>query len=125
MTNKYGNRPTEESIQSAIVDYLRLSGWKVMVYAPPRAHKKLGGILEPGHPDLLAIREYRPDGVNQDQPWHLWIEVKRPSEKPTPDQEKLHAELRVLGAWVEVWSSVDQAIAVLAPMGLGLAEWTP
>ncbi len=114
-------RIKEEDIQITIVDYLRYSGWKVLVYAPPRAHGKLGGILEPGHPDLLAIRAARGwIGVK-----YLWVEVKRPGEKLSPDQERLHAELREVKAWVVVWCSVEEAIAALASLGLGLPEWRP
>ena len=115
---------SEESIQSSIMAYLRLSGWKVLVYAPPRSHGKLGGILEPGHPDLLAIRSTEEPLPWPLSVWHLWVEVKCPGEKLSPDQARLHAELLGIGEWVEVWESVDQAIATLAPLSLGLAEWT-
>ena len=107
----------EKDIQSSIVAYLRLSGWRVFLYAQPGAHRTLGGILEPGHPDLLAIRRVYP------YTRYLWVEVKRPGGKLSPDQERLHAELRGSGAWVEVWESVDDAIRQLAPLGLGLAQW--
>lgn len=116
---------SEESIQSAIVDYLRLSGWFVMVYARPRSHKELGGIILPGHPDLLAIRHLEKVATGEIVLKHLWVEVKAPGGKLSPDQKRLHAELREAGDWVEVWESVGQAIAALAPLGLGLEEWKP
>ena len=117
---------TEESIQSAIVAYLRYSGWKVLEYAKPRAHGKLGGIIEAGHPDLLAIKRIPVSATTW--PWatyHLWIEVKQPGKKPSPDQERLHAEFQEAGAWIVIWRSLEDAIATLAPLGLGLADWLP
>jgi len=110
-----GRKNTEESIQSAIVDYLRYSGWTVFQYAQIRAHGKLGGIIEAGHPDLLAIKNG----------FHLWIEVKRLGEELSPKQAMVHGTLRDAGALVVVWRSVEDAITALAPLGLGLEEWKP
>jgi len=41
----------------------------------------------------------------------VWLEVKRPGEKPSADQRKYHARLRAMGHTVAVAESVDEALA--------------
>jgi Holliday junction resolvase len=74
---------TEQAIQAKIIKRLEAEGWYVV---------KLIQTNKPGIPDLVATK---PNEV-------LWVEVKRPGQKPSPVQEYRHNELRGLGFPVEV-----------------------
>jgi len=45
--------------------------------------------------------------------WSLWLEVKRPGEQPTPLQRYETDKLKNAGAYAEVVTSVDGAIAAV------------
>jgi Holliday junction resolvase len=76
---------TEQDIQAKIIKRLEAEGWYVL---------KLIQTNKPGIPDLVATK---PNEV-------LWVEVKRPGQRPSKVQEYRHAELRALGHRVEVWT---------------------
>lgn len=65
-----------------------------------------------GTPDLFVlIPPTAPGGVATP----AYVEVKRPSERPTDAQAAKHLELRSFGAVVVVAHSVDEALALLRP----------
>jgi hypothetical protein len=83
----------ETAIRKAIVDYLRLHGWKVV--------RIVQGVLsEPGIPDLVAIR----DG------WHVWIEVKTPTGRLSAYQENWLQDLKEHGGMYIVARGVEDVI---------------
>lgn len=85
----------ETAIRRAIVDYLRLHGWKVV--------RIVQGVLsEPGIPDLVAIR----DG------WHVWIEVKTPTGRLSAYQENWLQDLKEHGGMYIVARSVEDVVCL-------------
>lgn len=89
---------TETEIQKQIIDHLTKQGWMVFRMnsgsrAGTRLHKK-------GTPDLMAQK----DGET------IWIEVKKPSGKLSPDQLKKHKEIRANGFIVIVAFSLQDVI---------------
>jgi len=80
----------ETAIRRAIVDYLRLHGWKVV-----RIHQSLGS--EKGIPDLVAIREGKT----------VWIEVKTPNGRLSAHQRAWLQDLEDHGGWWIVARSVE------------------
>ena len=86
---------TETEIQKEIIDYLTQHGWDVYRMQSGRVsgvrlHKKFT-------PDLMALK----NGVT------IWIEVKKPNEKPTEGQRKRHEEIRKNGFKVFVVDSLE------------------
>lgn len=81
----------EMDILRAVRDYLRATGWYVW-----RLHQGLGSF--PGLPDLEAIK----DGCV------VFIEVKRPGGKQSPDQVRHGERLRAEGGRYFVIHSVDE-----------------
>jgi len=75
--------PLESAIQAKIIKALERGGWYVI---------KLIQTNKNGIPDLLCLRNGRA----------VFIEVKRPGEKPTPLQLQRHRELKDTGFQVEV-----------------------
>jgi Holliday junction resolvase len=79
---------TEQYIQSSIRDRLVKSGWMVT---------KLISTSTPGIPDLMALKSGRA----------VFIEVKRPGQKPTPLQSHVHKRLTEQGFEVTVATSKE------------------
>lgn len=86
--------------------------------------KGLGGTAEkfksPGKPSvpdrlvLLPVRELRPKyGSDHVPPSVVFVELKRPGEKPTPAQVRDHNRRRALGFVVEVLDSIESVDAWL------------
>lgn len=70
---------TETEIQAEIREYLQLSGW--LVYRMNSGGRRGRVTLHPaGTPDLLALKNGRV----------VWIEVKKPGEKPSNIQLEVH-----------------------------------
>lgn len=69
---------TESAIQAAIIGRYERNGYSVV---------KIGLCNKQGFPDLMALKEGKV----------LFIEVKRPGQKPRPLQEYRHKELREQG----------------------------
>ena len=89
----------ETAIRRAIVDYLRLHGWKVVRIVQ-------SALSERGIPDLVAIR----DG------WHVWIEVKTPTGRLSADQEKWLSDLKAHGGMCIVARGVEDVIPLVRRM---------
>lgn len=81
---------TEQQIQTKIINTLRKDGWYV---------NKLINTSLKGVPDLIAHKEGRT----------VYIEVKRPGQKPRPLQEFRMKELEKYGIKTLVFYSVDDA----------------
>ncbi len=94
--------PSEASIQSAIVDYLRLTGWLVWEFAKPGTHGPLRGSVPTGTPDVLALKEGR----------YVWLEVKTPTGKLTLAQAEMALEIEAHGGEGYVVRSLDEALEV-------------
>lgn len=76
-------RPLESKVQSRIIKRYEAQGWFVV---------KLVLTSKPGIPDLLCLKDGKA----------VFIEVKRPGEKPGPLQDYRIAELRRMGFDVQV-----------------------
>lgn len=100
---KYHNLPTEEDIQITIVAWLRLRGWLVFEFAKGGTHRRLGGSLPVGFPDLVAIQNGS----------HVYFEVKAPKGRLSPAQEALHAEMREAGCDIFVVRSLEEVWDIL------------
>ncbi len=98
---------TEHSIQLAIADWLRWQGYRVSRQnsgaLPSTTTGRPVRFGEQGWPDLLAIKAGHA----------TFIEVKRPGEKPRPEQLEMHAELRHYGATVIVATCVEDVMRAL------------
>ena len=71
-------RHLESAIQTSIIQRYERDGYSVV---------KIGLCNKQGFPDLMALKDGKA----------LFIEVKRPGEKPRPLQEYRHKELREQG----------------------------
>ncbi len=97
---------SEEELQAAVVQRLTHLGYKVYEFGKPGAHRRLGGILPEGWPDLLIIHLARDPKSGA----HTYIELKIPGEGLSPKQKRLHAELTTLGCYVITAYTFEQAI---------------
>lgn len=76
----------------------------------PRWRMQAGGYrgrtrgLPKGTPDILAAPSFR------DVPVFLWIEVKKPKEKPTPEQEEFAQCMMAKGHFWMVARSIDDVL---------------
>jgi len=86
--------PRESKIEAAIREYALLRGWWVAKFVSPG---------QTGVPDRIFIR----NGV------HIFIEVKRPGETPTPKQLSKHREMRRYGAVVHWVDNLEDAMEIL------------
>ena len=88
-------QPLEKVIQKQIMDWLRLRGWfvermnsgKIPI---PGVKGRMVRLHTEGCPDVLALRR-SPDGLTTDV---LFVEVKRPGNKPTEIQLAMHEQIR-------------------------------
>jgi hypothetical protein len=106
-------RPRETDISKAIADVLDARvAWHTRIQSnqiKTASGHYVRGARE-GTPDRVAAA-----GVM------LWIEVKRPGEKPTPEQAETIAKLRANGSLAVVLDDADDARAVLD----FLSDWRP
>jgi len=111
--------PLEKVEQKKIMEYLTLRGWVVERMNSGMMPAKYGGktryvhLHTAGTPDVQALRkapESRGNGFSE----VLYVEVKRPGEKPSEVQLAQHERLREkAGARVIVatsWEDVDRAL---------------
>jgi hypothetical protein len=100
-------RPLEKHVEADIIRALRAMGFAVTKTSQPRP-----SMLTRGVPDLYAAHPR----------WGLraWIEVKRPGEKPSPDQVAWHRCERLAGGTVLVADSVAAVVEALKKMGAPL-----
>lgn len=80
----------ESKVEKEIREWAEATGWWVAKFTSPGKRAV---------PDRLFIRK----GV------HLFGEIKRPGEIPTPQQALRHKEMRAHGAIVRVWDNVNDA----------------
>lgn len=104
-------KPTETQIQSAIMGFLRYKGYYVQRMnsgALRDQHNRLIRMNKAGTPDLMAFR--KPSGWSANDPTVklLFIEVKRPGNRPTPLQHAVMQELAEHGALCIVAHSVEE-----------------
>ena len=108
--------PLEKVAQKQIMEYLTLRGWVVERMNSGKIPAKYGGktryirLHTTGCPDVQALRK-APNGYTE----VLYVEVKRPGEKPTEVQLAQHERLREMaGARVIVatsWEDVERELA--------------
>jgi len=84
----------ESDIESDITDFAKVRGWWEAKFTSPG----LRGVA-----DRIFIRRGR----------HIFIEVKRPGEEPTAQQQKRAREMKSHGAEVYWVDSLEQARAIL------------
>jgi hypothetical protein len=120
--------PTEHQIQYLLMGYLRRKGYYVerlnsgkFSAGEGRSKRFIMGVT-PGTPDLIAFKQYQGklDCIKCDNPVGglytdlVFIEVKRPGNKPTALQKAKMEELEEYGARCIVATSVED----LETMGL-------
>lgn len=105
---------TEHQIQNLLIHYLRVKGFYVMRLnsGAIRVDKRLIRMAEKGTPDMLAFRELislvvPPRIVSMKTTNMIFIEVKRPGNKPTFLQKLKMEELERYGAKCIVASSIE------------------
>jgi hypothetical protein len=119
---------TEAHVQQTVTQSLELDGWRAIrtEHAIERntkgAFKRKVG--EVGMPDYLYVR-YGPTGNDPDESADramytqaLWIEFKKPGEKPSYDQLVWHEMERKRGALVMVFDSIESFKVWYAASGL-------
>jgi hypothetical protein len=135
VTTKRHTRPkdgrsllTEAHVQQTVTELLELDGWRAFrtEHAIERNDKgrfkrRVG---EVGMPDYLYVR-YGPTGNTPKDcveramyTQALWIEFKRPGEKPRPDQNLWHHKERDRGALVLMVDDIDEFRKWYAASGL-------
>ncbi len=110
------NAPLEKIAQKQIMEYLTLRGWVVERMNSGKIPAKYGmktryiSLHSTGTPDVQALKK-APNGYTQ----VLYVEVKRPGEKPSEEQLAMHDVLREkAGARVIVatsWEDVERELA--------------
>lgn len=89
------SRPIRESkLERAVCKYARSRGWWETKFVSPGTRAV---------PDRLFIR----------RGCHVFIELKRPGEVPTPQQYRRHAEMRGYGAKVYWTDNLEEAQEIL------------
>lgn len=105
----------EAPIQDAVQHYLSLCGWTHLRTFPGRwvpwgetLASRHGGFMprprtlhESHLPDILAVKADAATGVPGGARV-LWVEVKKPGERPDADQTRMHERLRRAG-FVVIW----------------------
>ena len=111
--------PTEHQIQTQIMNYLQMKGYYVMRLNTGMIENKYGGRIRlspAGTPDIMAFKKDWPDKprYKYNHLNLLFIEVKRPKNKPTRLQEIKMEELSSFGAKCLVAHSLDEVIEGLS-----------
>ena len=107
---------TEAHIQQTVTEFLQFDGWRAIRTDPVSDRERGKGFGEKGMPDHLYVR-YNLLGAYQ-RAEVLWIEFKRPGEKPRPHQLDWHEAERKRGAMVLVVDDIDQFISWYKASGL-------
>jgi hypothetical protein len=94
MTTMASKHQLESQIEAEIREYAILRGWWAAKFVAPG---------QTGVPDRLFIRRGR----------HIFLEIKRPGEEPTPKQYSKHKEMRAHGAEVYWVDNLEDAKAIL------------
>jgi hypothetical protein len=103
----------ESHIQQTVTDFLQLDGWRAFRTELTVQRERGRVVGERGQPDYLYLRY-----VVSSYARALWIEFKRPGEKPRPDQLMWHAAERKRGALVIVCDDIDKFIDWYITSGL-------
>ena len=101
----------ERDVTRACIDILKLHGYRPFrlqsgLFKTPDNRWILVG--EPGLPDFICLHPSKPGFL---------LEVKRPGEKPTLDQIRMHGELHLWGLVVVVAQSVGDLSEALKEQG--------
>ena len=109
-----------EHIQQTVTEFLEWDGWRPIRTEHAIERDEDGGfkrrVGEVGMPDYLFVRYDTHISTSWAQV--LWIEFKRPGERPRWDQEVWHVTERLRGALVLVVDSIDDFRAWYAASGL-------
>lgn len=102
---------TEAHVQQTVVQFLELDGWRAIRTDPVSDRSRGKGFGEPGMPDYLFLRYWKPDHLHNDtRPIGemIWVEFKRKDKKPTSHQLIWHSGERGRGAFVFVVDDIDE-----------------
>lgn len=113
--------PTESQIQSAIMGLLRYKGWYVqrqnsgMIPMGEGRSRRLIRMNKAGTPDVMAFKKdlFCTSQDDRKPVTLLYVEVKRPGNKPTSLQLAVMEELEEYGATCLVAHSVDDVQSYL------------
>ena len=110
---KQSLNPSEHSIQTQIINYLKYKGWYVQRLNSGRMPYEYKGrkgfmmLAEKGTPDIFAFRKGTTIAGKFKQVRLLFIEVKREGNKPTLAQQHKMEELSEKGAVCLVATSIE------------------
>ena len=117
-------KPTEHQIQTQIINFLKYKSWFVMrlnsgkISVGEGRSRRMIQMNEVGTPDIMAFRRFvRTCDVHSIGTLHLdllFIEVKRPGNKPTLHQKMKMRELESFGARCLVAHSVEEVEEAIA-----------
>lgn len=110
----YRSKPTENSVESAILKHMRARGWRatrnhVGVFRPVHGGYPVT-IGTPGFPDWTFTRSLTAPVRGTLQLMH--VEVKRPGQRPKPKQHEVMASLNHMGE-LAVWADSLESFQVL------------
>lgn len=102
-------RKLERNVEDRAVRHAKERGWVA---------RKMNGLGFRSWPDRLFLPPH------SERRHHLlvrafWVEFKRPGEEPTPDQARVHRDLRARGEVVHVCDSFDAFVEVFAAIHRG------
>jgi hypothetical protein len=108
--------PTEASTQKAILEYLTVSG--IFAFRLNTGSMKIDGryfqahSIGKGAADILAF-PFGPAAVFGQSSCTLWIEVKSPTGKLSPEQKTFRDTVERIGHWYLMARSVDDVIKTI------------
>jgi len=109
---RLSGKMTEHELQTSIIQYLQLKKYYVMrlnsgvIPSFYKGEQRMIRLSKKGTPDLLAFRGILEPKYNYVK--LIFIEVKLPKKKPTPEQEEMMKELEFYGAKCFVAHSVEE-----------------
>lgn len=110
-TDPVSDGATVAKIRQAILGCPALNHVRELIFSLIKRCVRGKGFGEVGMPDYLFIRYLDPADFeeNEKKRWAevLWIEFKRPGQKPKPDQNLWHATETARGALVMVVDDID------------------
>lgn len=121
---EYARKPkvTEKHVQEAVVEFLRIDGWRPIRTDPVSDRSRGKGFGEIGMPDYLFLRykrEYARCGIDSTRECeHLWIEFKAPGKTRAKHQIVWHEKETARGAAVITVDCYDEFRELYVKRGL-------
>lgn len=115
----------ESQIQQTVTEFLQFDGWRAFRTELTVQRERGRVVGERGQPDYLYIRYlhansgfHKTQFAGMSRAEVMYLEFKRPGEKPRPDQIAWHEAERKRGALVMVVDDIDQFVEWYKTSGL-------